>query len=217
MKRLIFTLAVLFPVLASQPLLAQKFKKPLHDRIFNFGVQGGLLVNNLSTRISDFSNDNYLGVQGGLFGRFNIRRFYVQPELNFVMIGGRLNNQYNAGYGVRINGLQFPVMIGVRAISLGLFNMRLNVGGFITGHLTREATFNDPNYPANNAFDGSNIRSYNAGFIAGLGADVWHFTFDIRYNWGLTDLLNDGSRMVQDPEAKLKNGYWQFTLGYKIF
>lgn len=43
----------------------------------------------------------------------------------------------------------------------------------------------------------------------GISYELYNVVLDVRYNWGLTNVMKD------DPENS-KNSVWQFTLGYKL-
>lgn len=204
-------------------LLAQnqdqpKVKKPVNEHKVNFGAKVGLNVSQLSTRISDFYNENYLGFKGGVFARFNIKKLHIQPELNFSMVGGEgtFGNGTGGSYSVKVNTLELPIMVGYKVLDFKIVNVRLAGGVFGAYNLSRSIVVNDPNYPANNNFSNDRAASWNAGFLVGGGVDIWRITVDLRYQWGLVNLMGENI-FQQDYQAGFKHGTFEISAGFKIF
>jgi hypothetical protein len=191
-------------------------EKEYKDRLINFGVKVGLNLNHLSTKTKDFNSSVTAGFKGGLFGRFNIRQFHIQPEINFAMFGGSGTFQNGGEYTVRINAIEMPLLFGYKIINSNFLNLRAQAGVYGAYHLERSISVNDPNYPENNSFTREKMSEWNAGLVIGAGVDVWRFTFDLRYQWGLINLMGRNS-FQHDPSAGFKQGTFEISVGFKIF
>lgn len=193
-------------------------KKRFKDHKVTFGVKAGMNVSQLSTRIDDFFTDNYLGFKGGVFARFNFKKFHIQPELNFSMTGGEgvFGDGTGGSYGVKFNALEFPILAGYKVVDFLIFNLRIHGGAYGAYNLSSTIFVNDPNYPDNNNFSSDQTSKWNAGFVVGGGADIWRITLDLRYYWGLVNVMGDNT-FQQDPRGGFKNGTFEITAGFKIF
>lgn len=205
-------LCFLLLVSASQ-LYAQKAK------IFSLGVHAGVNVNTLSTSLPDYFSSANAGFRGGAFARINIKRFYIQPEVNFSMTGsdGTFSENPNRYYSARTNTLEIPLKFGFKIIDFKLVNIRLNAGGFFAWNAYKSISVHDAAFPQNDTTITTNGGSnYNGGIVLGAGVDVWRFTADFGYQWGFANLY--GSNVIfQDPRAGFKAGTFAITIGYKFF
>lgn len=219
-KKLLLIFCLVFAVVSgfSQTETKEKPKKTYANRRVNLGVSAGLNVSRLSTRINDFYTDNYLGFRGGVFARFNFRKFHIQPELNFSMTGGQgsFNDGSGGSYAVKFNSLELPILAGYKILDFRIVNLRLQGGVYGAYNFTRSIYVNDPNYPDNNNFTSDQTSRWNAGLVLGGGLDVWRLTIDFRYYWGLVNVMGDNT-FQQDPRAGFKNGTFTVTAGFKIF
>lgn len=209
MKKIFF----LIIVAAGIQLSAQKAK------IFNLGVHMGVNVNTLSTSLPDYFTTANAGFRGGLFGRINIKRFHIQPEINFSMVGseGTFSENPNRYYSTRANTLEIPLMFGFKIIDFKLINIRLQAGGFFAYNFSNTIQVQDAAFPVNDTtITSANGAKYNGGIILGGGVDIWRFTADLRYQWGLANQFGDNF-IFQDPRAGFKYGTFSITIGYKFF
>ena len=218
MKRILF-FRWLLPFVLILPTFfihAQTEKKPFGSRFINFGVKAGINVNRLETRIERFINENYIGFNGGVFARFNFKRFHIQPELNFSMIGGEGFFENGGRYEIKSNTFELPVAVGYKVLDFKLINIRINAGPFASVSVSRSVYVIDPDYPSNSSFTSDKTPLWNGGILLGLGSDIWRFTIDARYKFGFVEMLGSNV-LVQDPGAGFKNGHFEFSLGFKIF
>lgn len=210
---------LVFPLLFSTNIFAQdNIKKPYHERVFNIGLKAGINVNRLSTSVPDYFNNNYVGFKGGIFTRFNIKRFHFQPEVNFSMTGGtgRFQNNNSQFYNIKVNAIEVPLLLGFKIINFEIFNLRLNAGGFVNFNVQKSITVSDSNNPSNNDFTSAKMANFNGGVVVGLGMDIWRFTLDFRYQWGFVNVLGSNI-LVQDPAAKFRSGIFEFSVGFRLY
>lgn len=208
MKKIFFLLAFL----AALQLHAQK---AFH---FNIGIHAGVNVNTLSTSLPDYFSAANAGFRGGVFTRFNIKRFHIQPEINFSMMGseGTFNEDPNRYYSSKSNTLEVPILFGFKIIDFKLINLRLQAGGFWAWNISNVIKVTDTAFPQNDTTITSNGgANFNGGIILGAGIDIWRFTADFRYQWGFANMY--GSNVIfQDPRAGFKYGTFAITIGYKF-
>jgi len=186
---------------------------------FNFGVKTGINVNYLSTRIQDYQSDNYVGFNAGTFLRFNMKNWHIQPELSYMQRGG--NIQFfgsdflgNPEYRVRNHHLFMPILVGYKLINFPMFNMRLQAGPYGSYLFSRDIRVT-PAQPGEQ-FTNKRMSQFSIGATAGLGIDVWRFTFDMRHHWGLVNMMGDNT-FQSDPGAGIRNGTWELSIGFKLF
>lgn len=183
-----------------------------------FGLAIGPKVGYQTTKLSgykadikaDFSNH----FTAGLFGRVNIGRFYVQPEVLYFKTSSIFdasvtgveteNNMFNLPTGANLNitlnsmNLQVPVLLGFEVIDLGVLSLRAQVGptaNFILSSQTlydNTYTLNGVEHNLENTTTDEDFdpKSIAWGVQAGLGVDLLNFiTLDVNYNFGLSKVF----------------------------
>ena len=184
----------------------------------------------------------------GLFGRITIGRLYVQPEVLYfktsnlfdVNVTGE-DEYFNIPTGANVNltlnqmNLQVPVLIGVNILDLDLLTLRAQVGptaNFVLKSQTLidytvSATGNDGSQMTQEGnvssdSDQFNTKTISWGLQAGLGVDVWRFTLDVNYNFGLSKVfgaLNDtplGETFDFTNVDNTKQNLFMVTVGFKL-
>ncbi|MBM3171874.1 MAG: PorT family protein [Bacteroidetes bacterium] len=203
MKRIALLLLILPSI-----MLAQTPAKP-----FDFGAKVGINVNTLSTSLPDYTGEYYTGFGIGVFGRINVEKFYVQPELMYSAVGGDFTFD-GVAYQARHQGLMMPVLFGYKFVDFKLMNIRAYAGPYFFYQFGNRV---DAVGQGLTAIDmEGNLNEMGAGIQAGAGLDIWKLTFDLRYHWGLSNNL--GSRQFNgEPNAGLKNANWEVSVGFKLF
>jgi len=134
---------------------------------FAFGPK--ISVNFTQNNLWSFTNEFVPGVDLGLFFRFNIARFYIQPEISYVI---RNNNMYwdwcpdCFTEKVQTNHIAVPLLVGFRIVDFRLFKLRIFAGP--------ECNFGLMKHVSNR---------FQLGLQAGLGFDFWRFTIDAGYSF----------------------------------
>ncbi len=202
MKRIAFFL-LSFPAF----LMAQAPPKP-----FDFGAKVGINVNTLSSSLPDYAGDYYTGFGVGVFGRINVQKFYVQPELLYSAVGGDFTFD-GVAYQARHQGLMMPVLFGYKFVDFKLLNIRAYAGPYFFYQFGNRVDAVDQTL---SVIQEGRFNEMGAGIQAGAGVDIWKLTFDLRYHWGLSNNL--GSRQFNEqPNAGLKNANWEISVGFKLF
>ena len=184
----------------------------------DLGIKAGYNANKLSANIDSISSQFKSGMQVGLFLRAG-KRFYIQPELYYTLQGARyaLNDPAETRYWsqkVTIGSIDIPVLVGLNMINNDNFKIRINLGpvvSFVTNKTVKDMTLVPG--PVTN----SSINSVNWYIQAGVGADIWIMTLDIRYQGGLNELISSVESGGKTIDFNSKNNVFLVSLGLKIF
>ena len=214
-----------------------------------FDIAIGPKVGYQTTKLSYGKDDIKAGFANhftaGLFGRVTIGRIYVQPEVLYFktsnvfdghVTGVESNNLFNLPTGANVNitlnqmSLQVPVLIGFNVVDLDLITLRAQVGPTANFVLRSQTLFDETytigeqqaqieNTTTDEQFD---TKSINWGVQAGLGVDIWRFTLDVNYNFGLSKMfenLNDttlGETFDFSNSNDVKQNIFLVTVGFKL-
>lgn len=191
MKHILLTLAA-FVVISS--VQAQK--------LFTFGPMIGLTSSTLDN--SGFSNNTSGAgyVLGGLV-RADIKKWYIQPNIYFMYNTSSFDyNQATAN--ARLNAVTGDLLLGYRLFKFtDLTYIRIFAGPSYSNinslqyKNTNNSPTSDPNYSSDNVL-----------LNVGAGIDVWKFTFDFKYQRGLTDIDKSANSMYTNT--------LMVTAGFKI-
>lgn len=185
----------------------------------NFGIKAGYNANKLSVNIDSVSSEFKSGMQIGVFMRAG-KRFFVQPELVYSLQGAEyiFNDPGNTGswhQKITIGSIDIPLLLGVKIINGDKFNLRVNLGpavSFVTNRQVKNLNDIVPG-PVTNG----DINQVNWSIQAGLGADLWMFTLDLRYQGGLNEIIKDVQQGAQTWNFASKNNVFLVSLGVKFF
>lgn len=183
-----------------------------------FGIKAGYNANKLSVNIDTVSSQFKSGMQLGVFMRAG-KRFFIQPELYYTLQGAQyaLNdptNTHSWSQKVTIGSIDIPALLGFNIINGKQFSFRVNLGpaaSFVTNK-----TVKDLNPDWLGPITKSDISSVNWYIQAGLGADLWMFTLDLRYQGGLNEIIKDVQDGTTNWTFGSKNNVFLVSLGFKI-
>ncbi len=197
MKKLIVILLFFIPVL---------FSAETSFGQLNLGIKVGYNASKLSTNLDSISSNFKSGFQFGAFVRIG-KKVYLQPEVYYISQGGVFtSNLHNWKETVKIGSLDVPVLLGFKLMDLKLVNIRIFAGpeaSFVVNKSIAEGgTSTGP-------LTSGDFKSVNWSIQAGAGVDVLMFTLDIRYQAGL-------SQMINKSQYDSKNNVWVVSLGWKI-
>lgn len=194
MKKVII---LLFTLLVSGGLFAQ---------MPNFGLKAGATASSLNTTDiqSSLDSENLLGYQLGAFMRINTGKMYIQPE---VLYNLRSTNIVGAAFVddvFDVGTIDVPLLLGFKVLDAKVFNLRAFVGP--------EASFTlDKNIEGESGFTLDDINNLTWYMQAGVGIDLLFLTFDIRYEKGLSNFIDD-----YQSDGSFKNNVVVFSLGLKF-
>lgn len=175
---------------------------------FCIGPKIGYNTSKLSVDPDVVSSELKNNFQYGAFVRFG-EKVFLQPEVNYVTKGGVLKSSTTGNQDITLKTLTVPLLIGVRLVNLKVASVHL-IGGPIASFafdknliVTRPGSFR----PINSADD---IKTASWAIQAGAGIDLLIFTFDIRYEIGISEIYTS-------QDYSLKNNLLNVSLGLKLF
>ena len=210
------------------------------------GPKVGYQTAKLSYAKADIKADFSDHFTAGLFGRVNIGRFYVQPEVLYFktsnifdasVTGVESENMFNLPTGANLNitlnsaNLQVPVLLGFKVIDLGVISLRAQAGptaNFVLSSQTlydQTYTLNGKSHDIENATTDENFdpKSIAWGVQAGVGVDLLNFiTLDVNYNFGLSKMFQTldnttlGNTFDFSNLDDTKQNLFMVTLGIKL-
>ncbi len=177
----------------------------------NFGLHVGLVSTKVDAKLPSIQNVKESAENGMMFGAFariNIKKWYIQPELNYVSSESSVS--YSAlgqevSAPVKTKSLAVPILLGYKIVKLPMFKLRAFVGPVASFNLDNEATFLGlvGKKVAEPSFKGA-VWSGKVG----AGVDVWKLSLDVDYQFGLSDI---------SEEFLKKNKMFNVTLGFRFF
>jgi len=184
----------------------------------DLGIKAGYNANKLSTNIDSISSQFKSGMQIGVFLRAG-KRFFVQPEFYYSLQGAQyiFNDPSHTGswdQKVTIGSLDIPLLLGFNLINGKKISFRVDVGPVASFIVNKKVK--DMNSVTGGPLTTSSINSINWYIQAGLGVDLWMFTFDARYQGGLNDVISSVETGKQTWDFSSRNNVFQLSLGFKI-
>lgn len=216
-------------------LLATRAQAQEQDK--NLSIKVGLSLSTI-TETSDFPGADVKSLTGFTFGfayQFPVNdQFYIQPELNFVRKGAKLDldivedqTSIDGTINLGIDYLEVPVLakmyFGQTSTKFYLIGGP-SVGYGIGGNAKYNLTITDPNFGTisdsgslpvnfgdNESENGVNVQNrFDFGLYFGAGVRINNqFIIDARYNLGLSNLSGDS-----DEESKHRG--FQFAIALPI-
>jgi hypothetical protein len=185
---------------------------------FALGVKLGYNANKLSTNLDTIKSQFNSGFHVGIFTRFG-KRFYVAPELQYTMSGAVFTNEGNLSTSnwkqkITIGTLDIPVMLGFKIIHSDFITWRIELGpqaSFVVNKKIKDET------SIIGPIQESNINSVNWYVLGGTGIDILFLKLDIRYQYGLNQLIQDVQAIGSSASTyDAKNQMFVISLGFKI-
>lgn len=181
---------------------------------FALGIKVGYNASKLSTNLDSIKSDFNSGFHVGIFSRFG-KRLYVAPELQYTMSGSVFSSEGNLSLNnwkqkVKIGSLDIPVLVGLKIIHSDVITWRIELGpqaSFVVNKKISEET------SVVGPIKEADIKSVNWYLLGGTGIDILFLKLDVRYQYGLNDLIQD----VGTSSFNSKNQMWVVSLGWKIF
>jgi hypothetical protein len=196
MKRLLTLIVFL---LSAQILSAQ----------VELGLKGGYTAARLSADPDTVKTSFGSGFHVGGFARIG-KKFFLQPEFCYTLQTDKLTGEVTGwGQKVTIGSLDIPVLAGYRFLNAKAVKLRVMAGpvaSFVVNRNVKE--LEDVPGP----LKGADINNVNWGIQAGAGADILFLTFDIRYQFGLNNLIKE----VGTSSWNSKNSQWIISVGFRI-
>lgn len=167
---------------------------------FTFGPMIGYTTSSLDN--SAFSNNQAgSGYALGGFLRFDIKKWYLQPNI-YYFDGSSSFDYNNASTDAKMKSVNTDLLLGYRIFKFtDLAYIRIFAGPSYSNINSLKYKNGDPALKPNYSSD-------NILLNAGAGIDLWKFTFDLRYQRGLSDIDKSSSTMHTNT--------FMLTAGFKI-
>ena len=185
---------------------------------FALGIKLGYNANKLSTNLDTVKSSFNSGFHVGAWTRIG-KRLYVAPELQYTMSGAVFTNSGNLSTNdwkqkITIGSLDIPVLVGFKIIHSDLITWRIELGpeaSFVVNKkVTNENSVTGPITKAN-------LSSANWYILAGTGIDILFLKLDIRYQYGLNQMIKDVSTSGSTSASfDSKNQMFVISVGFKI-
>lgn len=171
---------------------------PIH-----IGLKGG--ANYSNTSFSDgFSLKDGTGYFGGVMGRFDVGRFYIQNEILYSEKSSRIEKTpLLESRNIKWKSVEVPLVVGYKVLDLATMNVRVFGGGVYSYVIDGSVSGLDQFKNAYKKFDKSNF-----GYQVGAGIEMWKFTVDLVYQGSLSNISKDFNSKVNT---------FNLSIGYFIF
>jgi hypothetical protein len=208
MKKLIIIVLVLF--LGAEVSHAQ----------FNLGIKAGYTASKLSSDVDVIKAQAASGFHVGAWARIG-KKLYLQPEFIYNLGSSVFRNDVDTSnwkQKVTVNTINIPALVGFKLLDLKAVNLRLMAGPEIS--FVVNSKVKDMNSVVG-PITTDDVNKVNWYLQAGAGVDVLFLTLDIRYVWGINQMINDvkydfGSTTTPYPLNSHHNMFL-VSLGWKFF
>ena len=183
---------------------------------FDLGLKGGINSSQINTENATINNVSYTdfksatksGYNLGIFARLGGKRMYLQPELLYCLKNGQSSSGSLITQTMELKTIQIPLLLGYKLIDLKVVSIRAFTGPAMSFPMTGSTIkSNLPNISPNNLKN--NIWDWQLG----AGVDILKFTFDVRYEWGLSNI----SGTIPDNISFVNKGNTlTFSVGFKF-
>ena len=167
---------------------------------FTFGPFVGISSSTLENSAYTASKAN-TGYGLGAFVRLDIKKWYLQPNIYYLQNASSFEDNQTTT-DAKLKSVNYEALLGYRIFKFtDLTYLRIFTG---VGY----ANINSMKYKSNNPSITSDAGNSNTTFNIGGGLDFWKFTFDLKYQRGLTD--------IDDSSNKQFTNMLFLTAGFKI-
>ena len=174
-----------------------------------FGVNAGYRASTLSAKPDTVVPAFGSGFHVGGFARIG-KKFFLQPEFCYTYQTSTVSGDLTSWeQRTAIGSLDIPILGGIRFLNSEKARIRLMAGPVVSFVVNRKITdLTDIPGPLGNG----DINNINWGLQAGAGVDLYRFSLDIRYQFGLNNVIREVGTTVWNS----KNSIWIIGLGFRI-
>lgn len=195
-------------------LIIALFASELSFGQFALGLRVGYSGNKLTTNIDSIKSQFNNGFHVGVWARLG-KKLYFAPEFLYNMSGGVFTSEGNVSakdwqQKIKIGSIDIPLLVGYKIIHTDILTWRIELGPEGSFAVNKKISeMNSVTGPVTT----SNIQTANWYILAGTGIDVLFLRLDVRYQYGLNEMIKD----VQDYSLNSKNSMFVVSVGFKIF
>ena len=187
------------------------------------GPKVGYQTARLSINKDDIKASYKANFTAGVFGRVTIGRFIVQPEINYFKTGQVFEIKgtsslldLNPKLEMNEQTMSIPVYLGFQVFDTKLLKVRANVGPVMNFILKQTSEVSFASHNTDLDLEAKNVLWSGAVMV---GVDVWRFTLDISYNFGLTKFFESEEFNIQGYSFEFENpkqNMFTATVGFKL-
>jgi hypothetical protein len=185
---------------------------------FALGLRLGYNGNKLTTDIENIKSSFNSGFHVGIWSHFG-KRLYFAPELNYTFSGTVFTDEGNLSTSgwkqkIKVGSLDVPLLLGFKIIHSDLITWRIELGpvaSFVVNDKIEDLnTITGP-------IESADIKQANWFIMAGTGINVLFLSLDVRYQFGLNQMIQDVSVDNVTYAFDTKNSMILVSLGFKLF
>lgn len=162
----------------------------------------GINFSGLNDEPEGVSTNNMVGYNAGLDLRlgggvlfFQPGAFYYQYNQEYTIINTG-TSQANVVRDIKVQTIKIPVQLGVNVIPFDIFGIRINAGPAFNFPINVSGDENDF------AISRDEHKDVTVGGVVGAGIDFSILTFDINYEFGLSDYIDLSDSNLQSGSSK---------------
>lgn len=184
---------------------------------FALGGKIGYNASKLTTDLDSIKSQFNSGFHIGVWTHFG-KRFYVAPEIQYSLSGGVFSEEgtlTTSGWKqkIKIGSVDVPVLVGFKIIHSDFITWRLEVGPQASFAINKKV---EDETSVLGPIQESSINNTNWSVLGGTGVDFLFFKFDVRYQYGLNQLISDVQSGATTYQFDTKNQMFIVSLGIKI-
>lgn len=176
-----------------------------------FGVKGGLTFNADEGLFKTIDNnyetkgENSVGYHVGLYKRFSLTGFYIQPELMYVNYKNTFEDQMSREFDIKYQRLDVPISVGTNVLQLAY----IQAGPVLSYYFEDDINLDDV----------QNLKQDEIalGFQIGAGVELNQLSLNLRYDFPLGDRE---SEWVRDSDLNFNTEttpkLLHLSLGYRF-
>ncbi|MBR4438940.1 MAG: PorT family protein [Bacteroidales bacterium] len=172
-----------------------------------FGIKGGIYTTKLSNINKDFKFKDNIGYQAGILYSHHVTPgFVVQPELLFInrtaTIAPRESMPGATNEKIELQYLQIPLSIQY-GFNLVVVRPYVQAVPYISYAIGKN----------HNAGSWDDLNRFTGGVGLGVGADLWKFQVNVRYNWDISK-VGEGEKGTYDGWKTSKQKGLEVSLAF---
>lgn len=182
------------------------------DKSIYVNPKVGINLSGLNDDLDGISNSGKAGYNIGLDLRlgdgiifFQPGAYYYQYHTQYTIVESNLLPDGRTTYetDIKVESIKIPAQLGIRIITTDLLGVRANLGPALNFpvKVNSEDDF---------ALKRGNYKNVNVGGVIGAGVDLAFFSFDLNYEFGLSDYVEFKNPNVETSSSK------QYVLSFNV-
>jgi hypothetical protein len=189
----------------------------LNPSSFQFGPKVGANISKialLGTGSNSASSKLSINYQAGVFGRFNLGKVSIQPEIVYDQMGGNMKTPSNKQV---YRYISTPLILGVQVAK----GIHLIAGPKYSWALNKNYVFESPTTATVKKISKYGPQSANdLGFVVGTRIDMLDmfslFNLNIRYTRGMVDQYTLNTGTYKDLPVSFRNNNFEVGVSYNF-